>query len=107
MRILPDKPSAVEQVKTTLRPGGRFGLSDVTLEPVILPQGLNNVVGPSPLPGRRPECGWICGLADVGGMTLRHQADASQEIIKLLDDLEGKLGMLVGWWAGRASPNKF
>jgi len=42
----------------------------------------------------------VAGYVDLltrAGMTLRHQEDASQEIIKLLDDLEGKLGMLVGW----------
>ena len=42
----------------------------------------------------------VAGYVDLltrAGMTLRHQEDASQEIIKLLDDLEGKPGMLLAW----------
>ena len=37
------------------------------------------------------------GLLESGGLTLRHQEDASNEILKLLDNLEGKLGAWLAW----------
>jgi arsenite methyltransferase len=86
MSILPDKPSAVEQVKTTLRPGGRCGLSYVTLEPTILPQGLNNVVGRFLCLADTLYVAGYVYLLTRAGMSLHHQEDASQEMIKLPSD---------------------
>lgn len=97
MSIFPDKSSAVDQVKTVLRPGGRFGLSDVTVEPGSLPEGLNNVVGRVLCLADALSVNGYVDLLTGAGMTLKHQEDASHEIIKLLDDLEGKLGMLLAW----------
>ena len=97
MSIFPDKPSAMERVKTVLHPGGRFGLSDVTVEPGSLPQGLNNLVGRVLCLADALSVAGYVDLLTQSGMTLTHQEDASHEIIKLLDDLEGKLGMVLAW----------
>ena len=97
MSIFPDKPSAVKQVKGVLRPGGRFGLSDVTVEPGSLPQGLNNVVGQVLCLADALSVAGYENLLTHGGMKLQHQEDASDEIINLLDDLAGKLGMILAW----------
>lgn len=80
-----------------LRPGGRFGLSDVTVEPGSLPQGLNNVLGRVPCSAGALSVSGHGDLLRQSGMTLRHQEDASQETFKLLDVLAGKLGMLLAW----------
>ena len=88
MSILPDKLSAVEQVKTTLQPGERCGLSYVTLEPTILPQGLNNVVGRFfCLADTLYVAGYVY-LLTRAGISLHHQEAAAQEMIKLPSDLE-------------------
>ena len=36
-------------------------------------------------------------LLESGGLILRHQEDVSSEILKLLDDLEAKLGAWLAW----------
>ena len=97
MSIFPDKPSAVAQVKSVLRPGGRFGLSDVTVEPGSLPERLNNVVGRVLCLADALSVAGYVDLLTRSGMILQYQEDASDEIIKLLDDLKGKLGMLLAW----------
>ena len=45
MSLFPDKLRAVNEIASLLRPGGRFGLSDVTVEPDSLPVELNGTIG--------------------------------------------------------------
>ena len=91
MSVFPDKGQGASEIARVLRSGGRLGLSDVTVEPGALPQELSGPLG-------RMLCladaASVDGYRDIirgGGLTLTHQEDASQSILKLLADIEGKL----------------
>ena len=97
MSIFPNKSRAVQEMRRLLRPGGRLGLSDVTVEPGSLPRELQGDLGQVLcLSGALDVAGYIQLLED-GGLVLQHQEDASGEILKLLEELESKLGMLAAW----------
>ena len=97
MSIFPDKARAVAEAARILRPGGRFGLSDVTVEPGCLPVELGGVLGRVLCLADAPTVEGYIRLLHQGGLTLRHQQDASAELLKLLDDLEAKLGAFIAW----------
>ena len=97
MSIFADKSGAVQQVKKALRPGGRFGLSDVTVEPGSLPDELNGVVGQILCLSGAPNADGYVQLLQDAGMAVISQEDASSELVRLLDDLAGKLGALTAW----------
>ncbi len=97
MSIFPDKSRAVQEMRRLLRPGGSLGLSDVTVEPGSLPGELEGNLGQVLcLSGALSVDGYRQLLRD-GGLTLKHQEDASAEILKLLEELESKLGMVKAW----------
>lgn len=97
MSIFPDKSRAVQEMRRLLRPGGSLGLSDVTVEPGSLPRELEGTVGQVLcLSGALSVNGYRQLLQD-GGLALQHQEDASAEILKLLEELESKLGMVKAW----------
>ncbi len=97
MSIFPDKSRAVQEMRRLLRPGGRLGLSDVTVEPGYLPEELEGNLGQVLcLSGALSVNGYRQLLRD-GGLELQHQEDASVEILKLLEQLESKLGMVMAW----------
>ncbi len=97
MSIFPDKSRAVQEMRRLLRPGGRLGLSDVTVEPGCLPEELEGNLGQVLcLSGALSVNGYRQLLGD-GGLELQHQEDASVEILKLLEELESKLGMVMAW----------
>ena len=95
--IFPDKAGAIEEAVRVLRPGGSLGLSDVTVEPGSLPTELEGTLGQLFCLAEALNPAGYAGLLESGGLTLRHQEDASSEILKLLDDLEGKLGAWLTW----------
>jgi hypothetical protein len=107
MSLFLDKPRAVADAVGLLRPGGKFGLSDVTVAPGSLPKELDGAVG-------RILClsdaldveGYTRLLADAGLRDIR-KINASTEIIKLLDSLETKLGAFLAWQGitGHAAPD--
>ena len=100
MSIFPDKSRAVQEMRRLLRPGGSLGLSDVTVEPGSLPEELPGNLGQVLcLSGALSVDGYRQLLED-GGFALQHQEDASVEILKLLEGLESKLGMVKAWADG-------
>ena len=97
MSLFPDKLRAVKEVVRLLRPGGRFGLSDVTVEPDSLPKELNGTLGQLLcLTDALNVQGYIQLLED-SGLDLVHQVDASIEARKILDALGAKLGAFMAW----------
>ena len=97
MSIFVDKARAVREVRRTLRSGGRFGISDVTVECGSLPVELPPSVGQMLCLTAALDTGGYARLLEREGMELVHQEDASAEIIALLDNLESKLGTLAAW----------
>ena len=97
MSIFVDKARAVREVRRTLRPGGRFGISNVTVEYGSLPVELPTSVGQMLCLTAALDTDGYARLLEREGMELLHQEDASAEIIALLDNLESKMGALAAW----------
>ena len=80
-----------------LRPGGTFGLSDVTIEPGALPPELEGDLGHMLcLTGALTAQGYM-SLLEEGGFEVTQRLDCSQEIIKILDDVETKLAAFLAF----------
>ena len=105
MSIFMDKHSAVREVRNLLRHGGRFGMSDVTVEPGSLPEVLEGTVGQVLCLANAFTVDGYVDLLETSGMLLTNQEDASGEILKLLDDLEGKLGAIAAWQQFAGEPH--
>ena len=97
MNIFPDKSRAVREIRRLLRPGGSLGLSDVMVEPGSLPGELEGNMGQVLCLSGALSVNGYRQLLEDGGLALQHQEDASVEILKLLGDLESKLGMATAW----------
>ncbi len=98
MSIFPDKPGVVEGIARVLTPGGRLGMSDVTIEPGALPPELQGDIGNILcLTGALTADGYL-GLLEQAGLEVVESLDASSEIIAILDDVEAKLGFFAGGW---------
>jgi len=97
MSIFPDKSRAVREMRRLLRPGGCLGLSDVTVEPDSLPEELQGNLGQVLCLSGALSVDGYRQLLEEGGLALQHEEDSSVEILKLLEELESKLGMLKAW----------
>ena len=95
--LFSDKPAAVRQIADLLRPGGRFGLSDVALATGSLPSELDGTLGQLLCMTNALDVPGYQELLQDGGLDLVHSEDASGEIIKILDDVENKMGALRAW----------
>ena len=106
MSLFPDKPGAVNEIASLLRPGGRFGLSDVTVEPDSLPKALNGAVGQLLCLNDALNVSGYLELLENSGLALIHQVNASNEAHKILDALDAKLGAFMAWQklTGQESP---
>ncbi len=107
MSLFMDKPAVVKEAAGLLRPGGRFGLSDVTVEPGALPPELDGPLGQLLcLSDALPVDGYAA-LLESAGLSLVHRVDASIEGIKVVEELEAKLGALTSWlnFTGQPGPD--
>ena len=95
--LFSDKPAAVRQIADLLRPGGRFGLSDVALDTGSLPSELDGTLGQLLCMTNALDVQGYQELLRDGGLDVVHSEDASDEIIKILDDVESKMGALRAW----------
>ena len=97
MSLFPDKPRAVNEIVSLLRSGGRFGLSDVTVEPDSLPKQLDGTFGRLLCLTDALDVQGYVRLLEESGLDLIHQVDASIEARKILDALDVKLGAVMAW----------
>ncbi len=97
MSLFLDKAGAVSEAASLLRPGGRFGLSDVTLEPGSLPEELDGTLGQLLCLTDALTVDGYRSLLTGGGLVLVDQVDASVEGLRILDTLEAKLGAYLAW----------
>ena len=91
MSLFIDKAKAVAETARMLRPGGTFGLSDVTIEPGALPPELEGDLGLILCMTDALTAGGYVRLLEEGGFQVTGQVDASLEIVKILDEVEPKL----------------
>ncbi len=97
--LFADKLAAVRQIADLLRPGGRFGLSDVALVSGSLPSELDGTLGQLLCMTDALDVAGYQELLRGVGLDLVHSEDASAEIIKILDDVESKMDALRAWQA--------
>ena len=91
MSLFPDKKLGVAEMARLLRSGGRLGVSDVTVEPGCLPDELKGTLGQMLCIAEAPSVEGYRELLSGDGLTLVHEQDASDSILKLLSDIEGKI----------------
>lgn len=97
MSLFLDKAGAVAEIAGLLRPGGRFGLSDVTVEPGCLPSELDGTLGQMLCLTDALSVDGYVRILKESGLHLVHQVDASIEAIKILDGLQARLGAFTVW----------
>ena len=94
MSLFPDKGQGVSEMARVLRTGGRLGVSDVTVEPGCLPDELKGTLGQMLCLADAPPVEGYRSLLSDGSLTLIREQDASESILKLLADIEGRLAAL-------------
>ena len=97
MSLFPDKAAAASEVTRALRPGGRFGLSDVSLAPGSLPEELSGTLGQMLCLMDALDVNGYVDLLESAGLALLHREDASHEVTRILDEVEAKLGLFSAW----------
>ena len=94
MSLFADKPAAIADAVRALRPGGRLGLSDFAVTPGSLPQELQGTVGQILCLAQALDVNGYAELMQTAGLMLTHQEDASDHVLKILDDVDAKLAAL-------------
>ena len=106
MSLFPDKEKGVQEMVRLLRPGGKLGVSDVTVESGCLPEELKGGWGRMLCLADAPPVGGYRELMDTSELDLLHEEEASHSMLGLLGEIEGKLaafGLFLGPKAGEAS----
>lgn len=94
LSLFPDKARGVSEIARLLRPGGRVGVSDVTVEGDCLPDELKGALGRTLCLAGAPSLDGYRELFSSDEISLLHQRDASSSIIELLENIEGKIAGL-------------
>ena len=97
MSLFSKKSLAITGVARSLRAGGRLGLSDVTIEPGVLPAELAGHIGNVLCLTDALTFDGYASLMNVGGFDLVETLDASDEIIKILDGIQSRFGFLMAF----------
>jgi len=97
MSLFINKAKAVAETARLLKPGGRFGLSDVTIEPGSLPSELQGDLGQVLYMTSALTADGYVQLLEDGGFEVTQRLDASSEIIKILDEIQGHLAAFLAF----------
>jgi len=100
-----NKAQAISETARLLKPGGRFGLSDVTIEPGALPEELRGELGQVLCMTSALTADGYVDLLEEGGFTVSDRVDASSEILKILDEAKGKLAAFLAFQRMSGAPN--
>jgi SAM-dependent methyltransferase len=89
----PDKPAAAREFARLLPPGGRLGLTDVTVEGP-LPEELRGLTARVAwIADARPRGAYLHLLSDAG-LRITHYERHDAAIIPMLDQIEARLALL-------------
>ena len=97
LSLFPDKAKAVREAVRLLRPGGKLGLSDVTVAPGCLPSELDGSLGRLLCLSDALDVNGYTGLLEEAGLERLYREDASNEVLRLLEELQAKLGAFTAW----------
>jgi|SRR5579884_204750 ubiquinone/menaquinone biosynthesis C-methylase UbiE len=91
--IFPDKPAAAAEMFRVLRPGGRLGLTDITLQPERVPEGLRNLLGVVACIGdARPVAEYRQILGRAGFVDFVEE-DQSRHLSAMVQDIKKKIDL--------------
>jgi arsenite methyltransferase len=89
----PDKAQAAAEMLRVLRPGGRLGLTDVTLQAERVPEGLRNLVGVVACIGdARPAAEYRHILGQAGFVDFVEE-DQSRHLAAMVQDVKKKIDL--------------
>ncbi|MFR9799236.1 methyltransferase domain-containing protein [Streptomyces sp. MS06] len=90
----PDKARAAAEFARVLRPGGRLGLTDVTVDPARLPPELSGLGARiACIADARPLREYVGILAGAGLRTLRTERH-DEAVLRMIDQIEARLDLL-------------
>ncbi len=89
----PSKPDAAREMFRVLKPGGRLGLTDVTLERERIPASLGNLLAVVACLGdARSAANYRATLAQAGFANF-HEEDHSAHLVALVNDVKKKIDL--------------
>lgn len=94
LSVFPDKQQAISRAVELLKPGGRIGISDVTVEPGSLPPQLNNSLGQMLCVTGALGKEQYSSLMSSAGMVNLYQEDASVHVTELLAKIKAGISTL-------------
>jgi arsenite methyltransferase len=90
----PDKPTAAAELARVLRPGGRLGITDVTVDPARLPAELSGLgAWIACVADARPLHGYTALLSDAG-LRVTHTERHDPAIAGMIDQIEARLTLV-------------
>ena len=104
MSLFINKDQAVAETARLLKPGSRFGLSDVTIEPGSLPTELQGDLGQVLCMTSALTADGYVDLLEDGGFEVTERLDTSSEIIKILEEVQGKLAAFLAFQRMSGAP---
>ena len=94
LSIFPNKQLATDQAAGLLKPGGRLGITDVTVEPGFLPEELDNRLGQMLCVTGALGVEGYAQLLSNAGLTNIYREDASEHVGELLSRIKAGLTAL-------------
>ena len=90
LSIFPDKPSALRRLVGALKPGGRLGLTDVTVSGP-LPPDLTGLVATAGCVGGALSLAEYGSLVERAGLAVEHTEDCRKEAASFLESIRVKM----------------
>lgn len=92
LSILPDKPAALNRLRSVLRPGGRLAVTDVTVNGSV-PEELSGLLATAGCVGDARPLSEYRDMVQAAGFTIDHAQDLPEIASSFIRDIKGKMLM--------------